>query len=50
LMWECNVSEFGDIFFNVLQMLDVSFFMESHRILEIFRQNTMTRKTILEQK
>lgn len=50
LMWECKVSEFGDIFFNVLQMLDVSFFMESHRILEIFRQNTMTRKKILEQK
>jgi hypothetical protein len=49
LMWECNVSEFGDIFFNVLQMLDVSFFMESHRILEIFRQSTMTRKRIQEQ-
>ena len=44
LMWECKVEEFGDIFLSVLQMLDVSFFMESHRILEIFRESTMARK------
>lgn len=44
LMWECNVSDFGDIFLEVLQMLDVSFFMESCRILEIFREGTMARK------
>lgn len=45
LMWECKVETFGTIFFEVLQMIDVSFFMESHRILEIFREATMTRKT-----
>lgn len=51
LMWECKVEQFGDIFLSVLQMLDVSFFMESHRILEIFRESTMARKNqILEQK
>lgn len=44
LMWECKVEQFGDIFLSVLQMLDVSFFMESHRILEIFRESTMMRK------
>lgn len=44
LMWECKVEQFGEIFFNVLQMLDVSFFMESHRILQIFRESTMMRK------
>ena len=44
LMWECKVEQFGDIFLSVLQMLDVSFFMESHRILEIFRESTMARK------
>ena len=44
LMWECKVEQFGDIFLSILQMLDVSFFMESHRILEIFRESTMMRK------
>lgn len=44
LMWDCRVEQFGDIFLSVLQMLDVSFFMESHRILEIFRESTMARK------
>lgn len=51
LMWDCKVEQFGDIFLSVLQMLDVSFFMESHRILEIFRESTMARKNQnLEQK
>ena len=45
LMWDCKVEEFGNIFLEVLQLIDVSFFMESHRILEIFREATMTRKT-----
>lgn len=51
LMWDCKVEQFGEIFLSVLQMLDVSFFMESHRILEIFRESTMARKNQnLEQK
>lgn len=51
LMWECKVEEFGSIFLEVLQMIDVSFFMDSHRILEIFRESTMARKNQnLEQK
>lgn len=45
LMWDCKVEEFGNIFLEVLQLIDVSFFMESHRMLEIFREATMTRKT-----
>lgn len=44
LMWDCKVEDFGEILFDVLQMIDISFFMESHRILEIFRESTMTRK------
>jgi hypothetical protein len=44
LMWECKTETFGNIFFEVLQMLDVSFFMESHRMLDIFREMTMARK------
>lgn len=51
LMWDCKVEQFGEIFLSVLQMLDVSFFMESCRILEIFRESTMARKNQnLEQK
>ena len=51
LMWECKVEEFGNIFLEVLQMIDVSFFWDSCRILEIFRESTMARKNqTLEQK
>ena len=51
LKWECNVETFGNIFLEVLQKIDVSFFMESCRILEIFRESTMARKNQnLEQK
>jgi hypothetical protein len=44
LMWECKVEDFGVILLEVLQMIDISFFLDSHRILEIFRESTMTRK------
>lgn len=51
LEWDCDVTQFSEILFEVLQLLDVGFFWESHRILEIFRETTMTRKTpTLEQK
>lgn len=51
LAWECNVSEFGNIFLESLQLLDVGFFMESCRIVEMFRIATTARRTtILEQK
>ena len=50
LMWDCKVEQFGDIFLSVLQMLDVSFFMESGRMLQIFREMTTARKRTLEQK
>lgn len=47
LMWDCKVEDFGNIFLEVLQLIDVSFFMESHRILEIFRESTMARKRMI---
>ena len=50
LMWECKTEEFGQIFLETLQLLDVSFFMESQRMLQIFREMTLTRKRTLEQK
>jgi hypothetical protein len=50
ILWDCNVSSFGQILLDVLQMIDVSFFLESCRILEMFRESTMTRKKTLGQK
>lgn len=43
--WDGNAEEYGNLLLEILQMLDISFFMESHRILEIFRTSTMARKT-----
>ena len=45
LMWRCNVQEFGPLLLEVLQMLDTSFFLESCRILEMFKASTTARKT-----
>lgn len=50
LLWECKTEEFGQIFLETLQLIDVGFFMESQRMLQIFREMTLTRKRTLEQK
>ena len=47
IAWEGNVEEYGLLLLDVLQLLDISFFMESHRILEMFRASTMARKTMM---
>ena len=43
--WECEVSEFGNILLETLQLLDTSFFMESCRIVEMFKVATTARRT-----
>lgn len=50
LMWECKVENFGNILLEVLQMLDTNFFMESCRILEMFKMSTTARTRMAEQK
>ena len=45
LAWECNVNEFGNIFLETLQLLDVGFFTESCRIVEMFKVATTARRT-----
>jgi hypothetical protein len=50
LMWECNVADFGNLLLEVLQMIDTNFFMESCRILEMFKMSTTARTRIAEQK
>ena len=52
LEWECNVSQFGNILLECLQLLDVDFFYQSLDMLQIFRESVlgMKRKRIAEQK
>lgn len=47
IAWEGKIEEYGHLLLEVLQLLDISFFMESHRILEMFRASTMARKTMM---
>lgn len=47
IAWEGKVEEYGQLLLEVLQLLDIGFFMESHRILELFRASTMARKTTM---
>lgn len=45
LAWECEASEFGNILLETLQLLDTSFFLESCRIVEMFKVATTARRT-----
>ena len=45
LKWDCNVNEFGNILLETLQLIDTGFFMESSRIVEMFRVATTARRT-----
>lgn len=45
LAWECNVSEFGNILLETLQLLSIDFFMDSVRIVEMFKVATTARRT-----
>lgn len=47
IAWDGKVEEYGTLLLEILQMLDISFFMESHRILDLFRMGTMARKTMM---
>ena len=50
LMWECRVEDFGNLLLEVLQLIDTNFFMESCRILEMFKMSTTARTRTKEQK
>lgn len=45
LAWECEVSEFGNILLETLQLLDVSFFTQATHIVEMFKTATTARRT-----
>lgn len=50
LMWECKVEDFGNLLLEILQLIDTNFFMESCRILEMFKMSTTARTRTKEQK
>lgn len=45
LMWECNVSEFGNLLFEVLQMVQIDFFQSSLTVINLLREQITMRKT-----
>lgn len=49
LEWDCDVSQFSMLLLEIFQMIDTSFFLESHRMLQIFVDTTMTRKTKIQE-
>lgn len=44
LMWECNVSEFGNLLFEVLQMVQIDFFQSSLTVINLLREQITMRK------
>lgn len=44
IMWEGNISEYGMLLFECLQMLDVSVFMEVLDILSVFKTTITTKR------
>lgn len=44
LEWDCEVSEFGNLLFECLQLMDVDFFLRSRDILEIFKKSALEKK------
>lgn len=45
LMWESKPSEWANVLFEILNLQDISFFLQITQIVEIFRQTTLQRKT-----
>ena len=52
LEWDCDVSEFGNILLECLQLMNVDFFLQSRDILEIFKKSVLEKRRtrIAEQK
>lgn len=44
LMWDCDPKQFGKILIETLSLLDISFFLKSLDMLDIFRQEVTKKK------
>lgn len=49
LMWESNPREWAGLLFEVLNLLDVGFFLEITRVVEMFRQTTLQKKKTMDE-
>lgn len=47
LEWECDVTQFGNMLFEVLQMLSVDFFYNALTVLDTFRASVTERKRMM---
>lgn len=47
IMWEGNISEYGNLFLECLQLLDISVFMQTLDILSIFREAVTMRREMM---
>jgi hypothetical protein len=49
LMWESNPSEWAGLLFEVLNLQDISFFLQITQVVEMFRQTTLQRKRTMDE-
>lgn len=49
LMWESKPTEWATILFEVLNLQDISFFLQITQVVEMFRQTTLQRKRTMDE-
>jgi hypothetical protein len=49
LMWESNPTEWATLLFEVLNLQDISFFLQITQVVEMFRQTTLQRKKTMDE-
>lgn len=47
LMWESKPTEWANLLFEVLNLQDISFFLQITQVVEMFRQTTLQRKRMM---
>jgi hypothetical protein len=49
LMWESKPNEWATLLFEILNLQDISFFLQITQVVEMFRQTTLQRKMTMEE-
>lgn len=49
LMWESKPTEWATLLFEILNLQDISFFLQITQVVEMFRQTTLQRKMTMEE-
>ncbi len=50
LMWESKPTEWATLLFEILNLQDISFFLQITQVVEMFRQTTLQRKMTMEER